>query len=481
MSKADSTDPSNAPCRTRFAPSPTGVLHVGGARTALYSWLTAKHSGGEMILRIEDTDLERSDDAHTNQILDALLWLGLDYSGSPVSQVSRGQLHAQALEKLIDSGKAYFDSATAADVKAWKEIHGKGVGYRGQPSADQSGAIRLRLADSGQVVVNDMIRGPITFDIAALDDFVIARSDRSVLYNFAAAVDDAEMGITQVIRGDDHISNTPRQILILEALGYTAPAYAHVPLLHGPDGAKLSKRHGAASVQELRDKGYIPEAVRNYMALLGWGPGDDETLISTDEMISRFDPEDIGKSAAIFDEKKLRWMNGRYMRELELDDYCDRAEKFLASEGHDNLDPDLLRVACSIAQEKAQTYSELWPLIGYLFEEQETDPKDWRKTMKGDAKVALETSLHCLNAIDQDQTGFHGDGFTVESVSRALEPISEQLKISRGKVYLPIRVALTGTRVSPGIFESVAALGRDKTIKRIKVALKKLEQTETSG
>ena len=308
--------PEDSPIRLRFAPSPTGALHIGGARTALYNWLAARHDGGELVLRIEDTDRERSTEENVEQILDALAWLELDWDEGPVSQLSRSDSHAVALGRLLESGAAYRDTATAREVEAWKAEHGADRGYRGEPVDDEGAAVRLRVPDDGETVVEDLIRGRVAFPNRSYDDFVIARGDGSVLYNFAVAVDDAEMGITEVVRGDDHLSNTPKQLLVLEALGHAPPRYAHLPLLHGPDGRKLSKRHGAASVQELRDGGYLPAAVRNYLALLGWGAGDDATLIPTAELVERFRLEDVGSAAAIFDEKKLRWINGRYMREL---------------------------------------------------------------------------------------------------------------------------------------------------------------------
>ena len=307
--------------RLRFAPSPTGALHIGGARTALYNWLVARRTGGGLILRIEDTDRERSTPENTEQILDALRWLELDWDEGPISQADRADRHAEALARLLESGAAYRDSATAEEVKAYKERHGAGAGYRGEPDDDPGAAVRLRVPDEGDTVVHDVIRGEVAFPNSSQDDFVIARGDGSILYNFAVAADDADMGVTDVIRGDDHLSNTPKQQLVLEALGERPPRYAHVPLLHGPDGRKLSKRHGAASVQELRDAGYLPAAVRNYIALLGWGTADDTTLLSTEELVKRFRIEDVGSSSAVFDEPKLRWMNGRFMREMPLDEY----------------------------------------------------------------------------------------------------------------------------------------------------------------
>lgn len=465
--------------RVRFAPSPTGALHIGGARTALYNWLAARHAGGQMVLRIEDTDLERSTPENVDQILDALRWLGLDWDEGPISQLGRAEAHSEALERLIESGAAYRDSATAEDVKAWKAEHGADRGYRGEPSADGSGAIRLRVPDEGETVVEDLIRGEVRFPNRSYDDFVIARGDGSVLYNFAVAVDDAEMGITEVIRGDDHLSNTPKQLLVFEALGIDPPRYAHVPLLHGPDGKKLSKRHGAASVQELRDAGYLPAAIRNYVALLGWGPGDDETLLSTEELVARFRPEDVGRSSAVFDEKKLRWMNGRYMREMPLDQYKSAVRAFVDAEtGGRALNEERFGFGCQIVQEKAQTLQEVWPLIRFLFEPPVKDEKAWRKVMKGEAERVLQEVERLLAGIETGTDGPNQDGFTIASVQAVLEKLPEQLGMGAGKVFQPIRVAITGTTISPGIFESVAALGREESLARIESARLKLPETE---
>src|SRR5947199_2869746 len=301
--------------RVRFAPSPTGALHVGGARTALYNWLLARHAGGTLVLRIEDTDRERSTPENVEQILDALRWLQLDYDEGPISQVARSERHQEVLARLLAGGHAYRSNATGEDVKAFKARHGAERGFRGEP--EETGAVRLHVPDDGATVVHDVIRGDTTFQHTHLDDPVIARADGSVLYNFAVAIDDLDAAITHVVRGEDHLSNTPKQALVLEALGAQPPLYAHLPLLHGPDGKKLSKRHGAASVQELRDAGYLPAAVRNYLALLGWGAADDTTILSTEELLERFDISGVGRSSAIFDEQKLRWLNGRFMREMD--------------------------------------------------------------------------------------------------------------------------------------------------------------------
>ncbi len=285
-----------------------------------------------MVLRIEDTDRERSTPENVEQILDALRWLELDWDEGPVSQFDRRHSHEERIRELQDAGKAYPDTATSEEVQAWKREH-DGAGYRGEPRDEPGAAIRLRSPDEGETVVHDLIRGEVKFENRLADDLVIARGDGTPLYNFAVAVDDAEMGITDVVRGDDHLSNTPKQLLVLEALGFEAPRYAHLPLLHGPDGKKLSKRHGAASVQELREAGYLPSALRNYLALLGWGTDDDTTILSTDELVERFDLERVGKASAIFDEKKLRWMNGRFMRELPLTEYEERLRRSPAPDG----------------------------------------------------------------------------------------------------------------------------------------------------
>jgi glutamyl-tRNA synthetase len=449
--------------RLRFAPSPTGALHIGGARTALYNWLAARHSGGELVLRIEDTDRERSTEENVEQILDAMRWLELGWDVGPISQAGRADRHAEALRQLLDSGHAYRDHATAKEVEAWKAEHGAGRGYRGTPTDDPAAAIRLRVPDEGETVVHDLIRGPVAFPNPSYDDFVIARADGSVLYNFAVAVDDAEMGITEVVRGDDHLSNTPKQLLVLAALGQEPPRYAHLPLLHGPDGKKLSKRHGAASVQELREAGYLPAAVRNYLALLGWGTDDDTTLMSTEELVERFRVQDVGKSAAIFDEKKLRWLNGRFMREMPLDRYTAAVARHLGREADERL-----RAACEIAQEKAQTLEEVWPLIRFLFEPPVTDEKAWGKVMKEGTGEVLEAVAGALAGVEP---------FEPSQIEAGLVPLLERFDLKPGRLYQPIRVAITGTSVSPGIFESLAALGRDRSLERIRVAAARLSPT----
>jgi glutamyl-tRNA synthetase len=442
--------------RVRFAPSPTGQLHIGGARTALYNWLVARGQGGTLVLRIEDTDRERSTPENVEHILDALDWLGIDYDEGPISQVSRTDRHQEVLQQLLDSGHAYRSTATAEDVKAYKERHGADRGFRGE--AEDEGAVRLRVPDEGESVVHDLIRGDTTFAYRHLDDPVIARADGSVLYNFAVAVDDLDAGITHVIRGEDHLSNTPKQLLVLEALGAEPPVYAHLPLLHGPDGKKLSKRHGAASVQDLRAAGYLPEAVRNYLALLGWGDEDDETLIPTDELIRRFRIERVSRNPARFDEQKLRWMNGRYLRELGTDELTHRIEKYLPEAPADGL-----RDAVAISEEKIQTLADFWPLAGFIFDGPADDPATREKWLSDGGREALVDARAALE---------HTEPFDAEHIEHALRDVVATRGAKPRDVFQPVRVALAGSTVSPGIFETLEVLGRDEALARIDAVLR---------
>jgi glutamyl-tRNA synthetase len=402
------------------------VLHIGGARTALYNWLLARRSGGQFVLRIEDTDRERSTPENVGQILDAMRWLELDWDEGPHSQAERRPRHEEEIARLVSEGNAYEDE----------------------------GAVRLRTPTEGETVVNDVIRGEVTFPNDAIDDFVIARSDGSPLYNLAVAVDDQDMGITHVVRGEDHLSNTPRQVMILRALGHEPPVYAHVPLLHGPDGKKLSKRHGAASVQELRDAGYLPEAVRNYVALLGWGFDESTTFFSTEQLVESFSLERVSKNPAVFDEQKLRWMNGRYMRELGPAELKMRLEEHLGRA--------VPAAAVEISQEKLQTLADFWPLAAFLVEAQPTDEKAWAKVMKDGA---IERLARTRDVLARTQP------FSVEEIEMSLRGLVDELGVKPKEVFQPVRVAIAGSTISPGIFESLAALGREESLTRIDAAL----------
>ncbi|MGD0453080.1 MAG: glutamate--tRNA ligase [Solirubrobacteraceae bacterium] len=449
--------------RVRFAPSPTGALHIGGARTALFNWLLARHCGGELVLRIEDTDRERSTPENIEQILEALRWLELDWDEGPILQTARSERHGEALQALLESGHAYRSRATAEDVKAFKDLYGADRGFRGEGRAgnQKEGAVRLRVPDEGATVVHDLIRGDTRFEHVHLDDPVIARADGSVLYNFAVAIDDLDAGITHVVRGEDHLSNTPKQLLVLEAARAAGfgpstpiPAYAHLPLLHGPDGKKLSKRHGAASVQELRDAGYLPEAVRNYLALLGWGAGDDATVLSTDELIERFTLERVSRNPARFDEVKLRWLDGLYVRKLPVEELTRRLEAFTGRES--------LREAARISQEKIQTLADFMPLAGALLDGPVEDPKARARWLDENGRATL---AEVSDALAQSAN------FDEAAVEQALTAVIERRAAKPREVYQPLRVAITGTTVSPGIFESVALLGREETLRRIARAL----------
>ncbi len=445
--------------RVRFAPSPTGALHIGGARTALFNWLLARGNGGALVLRIEDTDRERSTPENVEQILDALRWLELDWDEGPILQTERTERHQEALAALLASGHAYRSNATADDVKAYKQLHGAERGFRGEAEAE--GAVRLRVPDDGASVVHDLIRGDTRFEHVHLDDPVIARADGSVLYNFAVAIDDLDARITHVVRGEDHLSNTPKQLLVLEAAraagfdaGAEPPVYAHLPLLHGPDGRKLSKRHGAASVQELRAAGYLPEAVRNYLALLGWGAGDDATVLSTEQLVERFALERVSRNPAQFDEAKLRWLNGLYIRELAPAELATRLERYT---GHGGLEQ-----AARISQEKIQTLADFWPLAGPLLDGAVDEPEARARWLDDNGRGALARVRKALSETAS---------FDEAAVQATLEGVIAERGAKPREVYQPLRVALTGRTISPGIFESVVLLGREETLARIDAAL----------
>jgi len=436
--------------RVRFAPSPTGALHIGGARTALFNWLLARGNAGSLVLRIEDTDRERSTEENVEQILEALEWLGLDWDEGPVFQTQNEERHLEVLAQLEADGKAYRTTANADDVRAWKEEHGADVGFRGEPSGE--GALRLRVPDEGETIVRDAIRGEAVFAHRHLDDPVIARADGTPLYNLAVAVDDLDAGITHVVRGEDHLSNTPKQVLVLEALGADLPIYAHLPLLHGPDGKKLSKRHGAASVQELRDAGYLRESVLNYLALLGAGYDSEREVFTVQELQSLFSLDRVSKSPAVFDEQKLRHMNGIYVRDLPEADLVARVEAFT---GRPNA-----AAAVAISKEKFQTLAEFDPLCGFFWDGPTPDEKAIKKTFgREEAMPALLRARDVLSVV--------GEEFDEAAIEAALAPLPDEFEVGPGKVFQPIRVALTGTTISPGIFETLAVLGKEESLRRI--------------
>jgi glutamyl-tRNA synthetase len=409
----------------RFAPSPTGFLHIGGVHTALFNWLFARHEGGEFRLRIENTDTSREVAEATDQIQDSLSWLGLDWDGEITFQLDRMERCREEAERLVEEGKAYQDE----------------------------GAIRMRMPDEGITAWDDLIRGRIEWENERLDDLVIVRADGRPTYNFASPVEDWLDGITHVIRGDDHISNTPRQIQILQALGVPLPRYGHVANILGPDGKKLSKRHGATSVEEFRAEGYLPEALVNFLALLGWSYDDRTEIMSVSELVERFTLERVGASPAVFDFQKLEHLNGVYLRALPPDEYAARLIEYVREWGYD-WDEQLLRATVPLVQEKITKLSEYPEFAGFLFRDVEPDPALLDGRVLGEAEQALAAV----------------EPFTTEAIEQALRALSEQLALKPREAFQPIRVAVTGSKVSPGLFESIELLGRDATLERLKRA-----------
>jgi glutamyl-tRNA synthetase len=439
--------------RVRFPPSPTGALHIGNARTALYNWLLARGQGGQLVLRIEDTDRERSTPENVDLIFESLNWLGITWDEGPIYQSQNAGRHAAVVQQLLDSGAAYRTTAGPEQVKAYKEANDN-RGFRG--SDEGEGAVRLRMPDEGVTVVNDVIRGTTEFENVLQDDLVIARADGTPVYHLAVVVDDADAQITHVIRGADHYSNTPKHVRIYEAIGAEVPTYAHLPLLHGPDGKKLSKRHGAASVQDLKNSGYLREAVINYLALLGWGYDESTTFFTIEELQQLFSLERVSKNPAVFDEQKLRWINGRYVRDLSLEDLTARLEEFTGRSG--------LEGAVRICQDKISTLAEFWPLAQSFYEGPVDDPAAREKFLTpADSRAALADVRDALGAL--------AEPWSEANVEETLRGVAERTGRKPKQLFQPLRVALTGTTVSPGIFETVALLGRDETLARVERAL----------
>jgi len=438
--------------RVRFAPSPTGPMHVGNCRTAIFNFLWAKHCGGQFLMRIEDTDLERSTKENVAFLFEALDWLGIRSDETPVFQSANEPRHRVLLTQLLNEDKAYFSESSKDDVLAYKESNGSHLGFRGE--ASDKGAIRLRVPNEGDTVVTDVIRGSLSFPNRSLDDPVIARADGSPLYNFAVAVDDADMAITHVIRGEDHLSNTARQVLVIEALGLPLPIYAHLPLINGTDNKKLAKRHGSISVQDFMRSGYLPEALINYLALLGWGSGE-HTLLSLDEMIAKFDLKDVTHHPAQFDERKLRWLNGLWVRHLEPEDLTKRVSNYIGR--------NVPSAAVTASQEKFATLDEFWPLVEGIYEGPLPLDKKAEKVMGHPQIVLILKSLR--DALESVTT------WDAEHIHLALDPLPSSLDIGAGKVFQPLRVALTGRTVSPGIGETVALLTKDEALRRLDASI----------
>jgi len=470
---------------TRFAPSPTGFLHIGGARTALFNWLYARGRGGKMLLRIEDTDRERSTDAAIAAILDGLTWLGITWDGEAVHQFARAARHREVAEQLLAEGRAYRCYASAEELAAMREqarAAGRARLYDGRwrdrdPSEAPAGikpVIRLKAPLTGETVIEDQVQGRVVWQNADLDDLVLLRSDGNPTYMLAVVVDDHDMGVTHIIRGDDHLTNAARQKQIYEALGWQVPVMAHIPLIHGPDGSKLSKRHGALGVDAYRAMGYLPEALRNYLVRLGWSHGDQE-IFSTQEMIELFDLPQIGRSAARFDFVKLESLNGHYMRHTEdavLLAEFERALPFLAggtalaAKLDDTLRAKLLRGMPGL-KERAKTLVELLDQSRFIWCDRPLPMEDKAKALlTPEARALLAGLLPRFEAIAN---------WSAESAEAAVRAHAESANVKLGSIAQPLRAALTGRATSPGIFEVLAVLGQAESISRIR------EQAEKSG
>jgi len=411
-----------------MAPSPTGFLHIGNVRTALFNWLFARHNGGEFKLRIENTDTNREVAAATEQIQESLRWLGLEWDGDVTFQLDRMADCAELARRLVDEGKAYEDD----------------------------GAIRFRMPDEGVTAWDDMVRGRIEFPNEKLEDLVLVRSDGRPTYNFASPMEDVWDGITHVIRGEDHISNTPKQINLIRAVDGELPRYAHVSHVLGADGKSLSKRHGSVTVDDFRHQGYYAPALVNFLALLGWSYDDKTTIMSRDELVERFDLERVVPSPATFDYEKLDWMNGVYLRGLSQDEYANDLVGFLREDGHD-WDEQLVRRSVPIVQEKIERFGQYPDFAGFLFRDVHPDPE----LLQG-REAIVEAAREELAAVEP---------FDAARIEAALRGLAERLELSPRKAFEPIRIAVTGSKISPGLFESLELLGKDETLRRLSAAV----------
>ncbi len=462
--------------RTRFAPSPTGYLHVGGGRTALFSWLYARKHGGTFVLRIEDTDLERSTEESVNAILEGMAWLGLNYDEGPFYQTHRFDRYKELIQKLLDEGKAYHCYCSKdeleemrAEQMARKEKPRYDGRCRHRTSAPEgvSPVVRFLNPDDGEVVINDLVKGRIVVRNTELDDLIIARSDGSPTYNFTVVVDDLDMKITHVIRGDDHVNNTPRQINILKALGAELPEYAHVPMILGSDGARLSKRHGAVSVMQYRDDGFLPEALLNYLVRLGWSHGDQE-IFSIDEMVNAFDVPDINHSASTFNPEKLLWLNHHYLMHSDPAHVAHHLRWHLGQRGVDPaVGPDLIEVV-KAQRERSKTLVEMANASLFFYKDFEGyDEKAASKHLTAD-------SLRILKHLEENLAALHP--WIRESLHDIISATAESVGEKMGAVAQPLRVAVSGTTVSPPIDLTIEILGKEKTLERVRAAIAWIER-----
>jgi len=459
--------------RTRFAPSPTGYLHIGGARTALFNWLFARHYGGEFVLRIEDTDQQRSTDESTKAILDAMAWMGLNWEEGPYFQAERVDLHRKMVQKLLDEDKAYVCTCTSEELETKRKealATGKKPKYDGtcrekNLKKSPGSVVRFRGAQSGITVVEDLIKGNISFNNDELDDLIIERGDGYPTYNFAVVIDDALMNITHVIRGDDHVNNTPRQILLYHALGFEVPKFAHVPMILGSDKARLSKRHGATSVMAYKEMGYLPEALVNYLVRLGWSHGDQE-IFSQKELIDYFDLGAVGRSPAVFNPEKLLWLNAHYIKDAPPARLLEEM-KGLWPAGTNTDDAAFTQKVIADLQSRAKTLVELGETAGFYFvdsvgyEEQAA-----QKFLVPDVAAHLQAMAQAIPEIKN---------FSKEGLEEFLKAFIEEKNIKFKVIAQPLRVALTGKTVSPGIDELMITLGRERVVRRINDAVAYIE------
>ncbi len=461
--------------KTRFAPSPTGYLHVGGARTALFSWLFARKHGGKFILRIEDTDLERSTQESVNAILEGMTWLGLEYDEGPFFQTHRFDRYNEVIDQLLEKGLAYrCDCSKERLEKLREEQMAKKLKprYDGHcrnrnVDPDKPHVVRFRNPDEGTVVFRDLVRGTIRVSNAELDDLIIRRSDGSPTYNLTVVVDDADMGITHVIRGDDHINNTPRQINLLQALGLPVPEYAHLPMILGPDGQRLSKRHGAVSVMQYMHDGFLPEALLNYLVRLGWSHGDQE-IFSLDEMVELFDLAEVNRSPSTFNTEKLLWINQHYIKSLDPAHIARLLSPHMGDLGIDPAaGPDLVKVV-EAQRERAQTLVELAAISAFYYRDfDDYDPKAAKKGLKPAALAPLKLAREKLAGLDD---------WRREAIHDVLQAVAKELDVGFGKVGMPLRVAVTGGNPSPDLDLTMELVGRDACLRRIDRAIEYIEK-----
>ena len=469
--------------RVRMAPSPTGTLHVGTARSALFNWLYARHTGGTFILRVDDTDRERSTQEFEDEILDSLRWLGLDWDegigvGGPhgtYRQSDRLDRYQEVATSLVEAGAAYYDERSTEELESLRQgaqKEGKHPGHyiRRPDEVADSGVIRLSIPQGAPVVFDDMVRGRVSFEPQDLDDFVMLRSNGTPTYHLASTVDDIDYAISHVARGEDLLPSTPKHILLTRAMGHQEPTYAHLPLLFGMDGKKLSKRHGATALSEYRDQGFLSDAVFNYLSILGWSPDAETTVFTRERAVAAFDLGDVNKNPAAFDPEKLSWMNGEYIRAMELGEFNELVRPHVDAAVGRTLSNDQwerFEEISALVQERTKLLPEAGEQVVFLFNDIDTyDEKSWNKVMTKDGVGdVLDAGLAVLTGVQQWNT---------ESIETALRALPERLGIGVGKTFQPLRIAVTGSSVSPPLFESLAALGRIPTLARIESAREEL-------